>query len=203
MRLLISSGRGSLFWSFFVIGCLGLADLAVQTVPAFSQGYSRDRDGRDGGRRRGRCGHLARLAIEQNRSNVENRCGFDGPYWHSSRRRHVDACRGERTGRGERRRYNINRFEKREERLRRCMAGGGGRRDQACETFTTTALSWYQHSLKYRCKYSDSVWNDNSDLQYNWCRRASKTERAKRLDTMRYQYKRCKKRRGWRGIFKF
>ena len=203
MRLLFSSGRGSLFWSFFVIGCLCLADLAVQTTPAFSQGYSRDRDGRGAGGRRGRCGHLARLAIAQNQSNIGNKCGFDGPYWHNSRRRHVRDCRDDGAGRGERTRYNIARFEKREERLRRCMAGGGGRRDQACEVFTTAALARYNQSLKYRCKYSDSVWHGNSDLHYKWCRRVNVTQRAKRLDTMRYQIKRCKRRRGWRGIFKF
>ena len=195
MGSIFSSGRARLIWSFLLIGCVSFMDLVLQSSPAFSQGYSQER--------RGGCGHIARMAVQQQRTNVQNNCGFDGPYWHGARRKHVDACRAERSGRGNRSRYSIARFEKREARLRRCMVGGGGRRDEACENYANAAITRYQQSLKYRCKLSNSVWNDNGDLHYNWCRRASVAERTQRLNTMRLQIKRCKKRRGFRGIFKF
>ena len=156
-----------------------------------------------GARRGARCDHLARLAVQQGKTNRENGCGFDAPYWNASRDRHLRMCRDDGADQGRQTLYSQDRFEKRERRLRRCMLRGGGARDKACDDFTKGAISRYQQSLKYRCRYSDSIWNDNYDLQYNWCRKVSVAERAKRLDLMRYQIKRCKKRRGWRKIFKF
>ena len=154
-------------------------------------------------RRNARCDHLARLAVQQSKSNIDNGCGFSAPYWNTSLNRHMRMCRDEGADRGSATRYSADRFEKREHRLRRCMLRGGGARDTACDNFAKAAISRFEQSVKYRCRYSDNIWNDNYDLQYNWCRRTNESERAKRLDAMRYQVKRCKKRRGWRKIFKF
>ncbi len=154
-------------------------------------------------RRRVRCGHLARLAVQQSRTNINNRCGFSGRYWNTSLNRQIEMCQDELSARGRRSLYNLSKFEKREDRLRRCMMRGGGVRDNACDDFSKAAINHYARSVRYRCGLSSDVWNDNYDLQYDWCRSARPPERSQRLAVMNNQIKRCKKRRGWKKIFKF
>lgn len=150
-----------------------------------------------------RCDHLARLAVQQSRTNAENRCGFSGPYWNTSFRQQVRLCQDEGAAQGRKTRYNLARFEKREGRLRRCMLHGGGARDKACDDYADAAVNHYKRNLRYRCKLNSDVWNDNKELHYNWCQKSASGERSRRLAVMNNQIKRCKKRRGWKKIFKF
>jgi hypothetical protein len=117
-------------------------------------------------RNQGYCERYAQTAVEQNRQNLERRCGFSGIRWQSNFRRHFEWCMA-----GSNARIAPRETEARERQLAQCGrgAGAGERQEAFCRRYAQTAVEQNQQNLERKCGYTGRRWQSNFSNHFEWC----------------------------------
>ncbi|MEZ5924470.1 MAG: PAN domain-containing protein [Hyphomicrobiaceae bacterium] len=146
------------------------------------------------------CDTIARLAVEQSETQRQAKCGFNTSAWHTDTARYVKACIA--ADRSERWDFLF----RREKPLTTCLVRGG-KADQECDDYAARSVNQFRRAQKMRCGrgFSGLFWHANAEDHYDWCRKASKSERAKWLKERQQQLSECEdeRRKGLKFIFKF
>ncbi len=146
------------------------------------------------------CDHFARMSVEQNKSNVSNRCGFRGAEWSDDLKGFFDSCRRALRSQLE------DRVLSREAALERCFAQGGAL-DAECEKYSKLSSAQFERARGLRCgpAYSNAMWHGDFRRHYEWCSKATPADRQKWLVGRNRGLRECEddKRRGGKIILKF
>jgi hypothetical protein len=146
------------------------------------------------------CDHYARMSVEQQKSNVANRCGYRGPDWSDDPKVFIDECRGTLRSQID------DRILAREAKLERCFETGG-ELDPACEKYGKMSVIQFNRARQMRCgpAYSNAMWHADFRKHYDWCLKASAPDRQKWLVGRNKGLRECEddRRRGGKIILKF
>ena len=141
------------------------------------------------------CNHFARVAVAQNKTNIDNDCGYRGEKWGRRPATHVQRCRS--TPRAVR----FDEFVHRETHLVRCLARGGGAVNAECQRFAATLVAMQVKNRKNRCGIEGVQWHGDASRHYQSCLKRDAHDRSHIIEHAKRDIKKCT-RRG-RGKFKF
>jgi hypothetical protein len=146
------------------------------------------------------CDTIARLAVQQAKSQADNRCGFNPGNWHADQTRYVKTC----TSSDRSLRWDF--LFRRETQLGACLARGGGT-DRDCDDYANRSVTQFRRAQQLRCggAFSGLFWHANADDHYEWCRQSAKGERDRWISRRQQQLNECEaeRRKGFKFILKF
>ena len=131
------------------------------------------------------CMRYAGTAVAQFEAANTHACGYGGPRWHGDFDKHYKWCT----------KVRFRQAEKEDEARRRlissCLLRGGGRFDEACNTYAETAVQQARAARKRDCGYDGSRWNTDFSRHYQWCLRVSPYDREAEEATRERALDRC------------
>lgn len=132
------------------------------------------------------CNNYANTAVNQNRQNINRRCGFSGARWHHNFQTHRQWCMATPSDivNGETRARN--------NKLRQCNAGGGvNNRERFCNNYANTAVSQFRNSNNRRCGFRGARWHANFNQHKSWCLRATNQAANRETQARTNEIQRC------------
>ncbi len=121
-----------------------------------------------------RCREFADMMVSFGRSNKKNDCGFEGSTWSSDYDRHYNRCRRNRNQREDNRQVRDHR-----DKIRVCLARGGGAFNKTCDNFANTAVRQQRKNRKNNCGFTGARWHDSHRRHYKTCRKLSRWRRSR------------------------
>ena len=147
------------------------------------------------------CETIAKLAVQEAKTQVDNKCGLNTSNWHSDEARYLKSC----TNADRSLRWDF--LFRRETQLAACLARGGGLADRDCDAYATRSVTQFRRAQQMRCGggFSGLFWHANADDHYEWCRTASMAERERWVSRRQQQLDDCEaeRRKGFKFILKF
>lgn len=144
------------------------------------------------------CVNYGRIAVQQQRRNLANRCGYAGLEWHLNEGAHYTWCR---VASGGARRAGI---ANRRAALNRCIGrnpGGNAGRfppfgnaqlNRACRNYAQKAVNQNRANRLSRCGYVGRRWSASFNRHFQWCRTASRNSRNFETRTRARMLNRCR-----------
>ena len=130
----------------------------------------------------GICDRYARSALEFQKQNLLNRCGYSGPEWSDNFRYHFDWCMNGQ---------NFRSAEKwtqwREVRIANCRSTSnlGNLQHQevqdtttACRNYASDAVRQQQENIRLSCGLVGPEWNLEFQYHYAWCMNGNNLQSA-------------------------
>jgi hypothetical protein len=146
------------------------------------------------------CETIARLAVQQAKTQADNKCGFNPGSWHADEARYVKGC----TNADRSLRWDF--LFRRETQIATCLSRGG-QADKECDAYASRSVTQYRRAQQMRCggSFSGLFWHANADDHYEWCRQAAKAERDRWISRRQQQLSDCEaeRRKGFKFILKF
>lgn len=146
------------------------------------------------------CETIAKLAVQQAKTQADNKCGFNPANWHSEEARYVKNC----TAADRSLRWDL--LYRRETQLSSCLTRGGVA-DKDCDAYASRSVTQFRRAQQMRCggSFSGLFWHANADDHYDWCRQSPKGERDRWISRRQQQLDDCEaeRRKGIKFILKF
>jgi len=124
------------------------------------------------------CHEYATVAVDQEKMNRKNDCGYVGPEWNANYSWHFDWC-----SKGNNIRFAAAARQKRDQQLQLCPATvkiSEKSQKEQCRQYADSAIAQVQEAkMRNLSGIAPPVWSDNYSEHYNWCLAVPKIERLK------------------------
>ncbi len=137
-------------------------------------------------RRNRRCERFADMVLSLNDSNKSNECGFSGSVWSSDFDTHYNLCKRNRNARRDERQ-----IERQRDKIKVCLARGGGAFSQVCDDFANLAIRQQRKNRKNQCGFAGTRWHTNYRRHYQFCRKLSRWRRSREQRSRTRALSRC------------
>ena len=138
-----------------------------------------------------KCHTYAQYAVQQNKANLRNRCGFTRKSrWSSEYKFHYDSCvrKGHSAIKDE--------TKARKTHLATCVARGGGPNNKECNDYTKAALNQVKTGEDNVCGFGGPQWSKEAKVHYQRCLKIGNWERKAEADDRDRAIKHCLAQRG-------
>ncbi len=139
-----------------------------------------------GGPRNRRCMKYADVMVSLHDSNKQNECGYTGKAWSSDFDTHYKHCR-----RGRDREHDQMVIRKHRQKIKVCLARGGGVYNTVCDDYAKLAIRQQRKNVKNACGFAGSRWHTNYRRHYQSCRKLSRWRRYREERSRARALSRC------------
>jgi len=137
-----------------------------------------------GGNKVNYCNDYAQDAVNAQKKNVQNGCGFGGGRWTMNFGAHQNWCMNvpKAKSKGE--------TKARKQQLNQCV-GGGGNKAQYCNNYAQSAVNQQKKNLQKNCGLAGGRWHLNKNQHKNWCMSAPKANSLSEFNKRKAKLAQC------------